>query len=129
MKSIKLTDVGALRNELMKYKSGKKLDINQFNQVARLAWLGKIVMQRLDPADPECKAYLLYVEPPDALAAHFLDTDEELLGRIHILDGEQGDALAKILEQGVHDRAALVQDLARRDFYFRHFFKKDDEEG
>lgn len=126
MKSIHLTDIGAIRNELNKYKKGKKFDINQFNQVARLAWLGKITLQPLDPLDPECKSYLLYVDYPDAFVAHFLDTDEELMGHIHIVDGEQGDALARILEQGVQDRAALYQDLRQRDFYFRCFFADDD---
>ena len=49
MKSIKVTNLGEIRNELNKYKKGKKFDIHQFNQIARLAWLGKIVMQPLDP--------------------------------------------------------------------------------
>lgn len=126
MKSIHLTDIGAIRNELNKYKKGKKFDINQFNQVARLAWLGKITLQSLDPLDPECRSYLLYTDYPDAFAAHFLDTEEELMGHIHIVDGEQGDALARILEQGVQDRAALYQDLRQRDFYFRCFFEGND---
>lgn len=125
MKSIKVTDLGAIRNELNKYKKGKKFDITQFNQVARLAWLGKVVMQPLDPLDAECKAYLLYADYPDTLAGHFLDVDEEIIGHIHIVDGEQGGALAKIVELGVRERAALYQDLARRDFYFDHFFEKN----
>lgn len=125
MKSIHLTDIGAVRNELNKYKQGKKLDIHQFNQAARLAWLGKATLQPLDPADPECKSYLLYVDYPDALAAHFLDTDEDLAGRMHIIDGAQGDALAGILEQGVRARAALYQDLQGRDFYFHCFFEHE----
>ena len=37
-KAISLTDVGGLRNELSKYRKGKKLDIRLLNQVARLAW-------------------------------------------------------------------------------------------
>jgi hypothetical protein len=128
VKSIKVTDLSAIRNELKRYKSGKKFDINQFNQVARLAWLGKVVMQPLDPQDPECKAYLLFADHPDALSGHFLNPDQDLVGAMHIVDGEQGEALAKIIEQGVHDRAALYQELAQRDFYFPHFFKPEDSD-
>ena len=49
--NIPVTDVGALKNELRKYKHGKKLDISQFNQAARLAWLGRIALSPLDPED------------------------------------------------------------------------------
>jgi hypothetical protein len=45
MKSLKISNLGEIRNELNKYKKGKKFDIHQFNQVARLAWLGKLVIQ------------------------------------------------------------------------------------
>ena len=126
MKSIKLTDVGTLKNELNKYRKGKKLDINQFNQVARLAWLGKVVLQPLDPADEDVKSYLLYCDYPDTLAEQILNSDQDLIGRIHILDAEQGDALGKILEQGFHDRVALYQSLQQRDFYFDKFYGKKD---
>lgn len=123
MKSIKVSNLGEIRNELNKYKKGKKFDIRQFNQMARLAWLGKITLQPLDPQDPECKAYLLYADYPDELAAHFLDLDQDLVGHIHIVDGEQGDALAEVLRAGVEERARLYQELSRNDFYFRHFYK------
>ena len=93
MKSIKVSNLGEIRNELNKYKKGKKFDIHQFNQVARLAWLGKVALQPLDPEDPDCKSLLLYVDYPEELAQHFLDTDQELLGHMHIVDGEQGQAL------------------------------------
>lgn len=122
MKEIKVTDVGSIKNELRKYKSGKKLDINQFNQVARMAWMGKIVAQPLDPLDPTCKALLVYVDYPEDLARHMLNLDEDLLGHMHIVDGEQGLALVKVLELGVQERAALYQDLRQRDFYFGSFY-------
>jgi hypothetical protein len=128
MKSIKVSNLGEIRNELNKYKKGKKLDIGQFNQVARLAWLGKVVMQPLDPEDPECQSLLLYCEQPDELAAHFLDLDDDLVGHMHILDGEQGRALIEILRAGVEERAKLYQELSRNDFYFRHFYGKKDKE-
>lgn len=123
MKSIKVSNLGEIRNELNKYKRGKKLDIHQFNQVARLAWLGKVALQPLDPEDADCKSLLLYVDYPDELARHFLDTDEDLLGHMHIVDGEQGKALVEILRSGVEERAKLYQDLSRNDFYFRHFYE------
>jgi len=126
MKSIKVTNLGEIRNELNKYKKGKKFDIHQFNQIARLAWLGKIVMQPLDPEDPETKSYLLYADYPDALAEHILDTDQELIGQMHIVDAQQGDALAGILRAGVEERAKMYQELRRNDFYFRHFYKADE---
>ena len=126
MKSIKVTNLGEIRNEVNKYKKGKKFDINQFNQIARLAWLGKIVLQPLDPQDPECKAYLLFADYPDELAAHFLDPDHDLVGQMHIVDGQQGDALAEILRAGVEERAKLYQELSRNDFYFRHFYKESE---
>ncbi len=121
--SIKLTDIGSLKNELRKYKAGKKLDIAQFNQVARLAWLGKLVIQPLDPADPECKAWLVFVDHPDELAGHVLNLDADLVGQMHIIDAQQGEALIKALELGVKERAALYQDLDQRDFYFQNFYQ------
>lgn len=129
MKSIKISNLGEIRNELNKYKKGKKFDIHQFNQVARLAWLGKIVLQPLDPQDPECRSYLMYADYPDELAAHFLDIDQDLIGHMHIVDGEQGKALAEVLRAGVEERAKLYQELSRNDFYFRHFYETDAQGG
>ena len=60
MKSIQITDLGALRNELAKYKKGKKLGIRQFNQAARLAWLGKAVLSPLDPVSARGRAKPLF---------------------------------------------------------------------
>ncbi len=127
-KSIKVTDLGSLKNELRKYKAGVKFDINQFNQIARLAWLGKVVLQPLDPQDPECRAMLLYADEPDGLAAHLVQVEQDLVGRMHIVDGEQAQALIKILEQGVQERARLYQELNQRDFYFQHFYRPDEGE-
>ncbi|WP_038053597.1 hypothetical protein [Thioalkalivibrio sp. ALJ1] len=131
MKSMKIANIGEIRNELNKYKKGKKLDIHQFNQVARLAWLGKIVMQPLDLEDPECKSFLVYIQEPEELAAHFLDTDQELTGGIHIIDGEQAMAMVEIMRSGVEERAKLYEDLSRSDFYFRYFYQPgaDDKGG
>src|SRR3972149_11098468 len=118
MKIIGVTDSGKLRNELAKYKQGKKLDIRKFNQVARLAWLGRIVLSPLDPEDPENRAWLLYVERPEGLAARCLVIGEELFQQIHILDAEQGEHLAAILAESVASRAEELQALNRRGFYF-----------
>lgn len=126
MKSLKITNIGEIRNELNKYKKGKKFDIHQFNQLARVAWLGRLVMQPLEPTDPECKAFLVYVHELDEFVQHFLDTDQELVGAMHIVDGEQAQALIEILRSGVEERARLYQDLARSDFYFRYFYKPKD---
>ncbi len=126
MKSIKVTDVGSLKNELNKYRKGKKLGIGQFNQAARMAWLGKIVMSPLDPEDSESNAWLLYVQPLEGLAASFIELDDELLTQIHILDSEQGKYLAEILHTGMTARAQEFDDLNRRDFYFGKFFKADE---
>lgn len=125
MKSIKVTDIGTIKNQLRKYTAGKKFDINQFDQMARLAWLGKLVLQPLEPTDPECKSLLVYAEYPDNMIEHFLRTDDDLLGHIHVVDAEQGAALIKILEQGVNERANLYADLKQRGFYFDHFYKPD----
>jgi len=125
MKSIDIADLGALKNELRKYKLGKKLDISQFNQAARLAWLGRIVLSPLDPEDPECRAWLLHLERPDGLAGEMLEFDVELLGRIHILDAEQGERLAEILREGFEARAKELDALARRDFYLGKFFRPE----
>jgi hypothetical protein len=127
MKQIKVTDVSHLKNELNKYKKGKKLDIRQFNQAARVAWLGKLVMKPLDLEDPETKSYLVYVDYPDGLASHFLSLDEDLVGHIFIIDAEQGHYLAEIVQQGVRDRAAMLEDLDKRDFYFKKFYETDEK--
>lgn len=129
MKGVQITDLGALRNELAKYKHGKKLDIRQFNQAARLAWLGKAVLSPLDPEDPACKAWLLHLQRPEGLAEHCLVIDEDLLQYIHILDAEQGAHLAAILEQGVQERAAGLDALNRRDFYLEKYFDPGKGEG
>lgn len=121
--NIPVTDVGALKNELRKYKLGKKLDISQFNQAARLAWLGRIVLSPLDPEDPECRAWLLHLERPEGLAGEILQFDPELLGRIHVLDGEQGERLAEILREGFDARAREIGALAHKDFYLEKFFR------
>ena len=125
--NIPVTDVGALKNELRKYKHGKKLDISQFNQAARLAWLGRIALSPLDPEDPECRAWLLHLERPGGLAGEVLEFDPELLGRMHILDAEQGERLAEILREGFESRAREIEQLARRDFYLDKFFRPEGE--
>lgn len=125
MKAPRITNISEIRNELNRYKRGRKFDIHQFNQVARLAWLGKVIMQPLDPEDAECKAFLLFIQEAEALAAHFLDTDEELTGAMHIVDGEQAEALIQVLRSGVEERAKLFEDLARSDFYFRYFYRPE----
>jgi hypothetical protein len=124
VKGIQITDLGALRNELAKYKKGKKLDLRQFNQAARLAWLGRAVLSPLDPDDPGCKAWLLYLQRPEGLAEHCLVVDEDLLQYIHILDAEQGAHLAAIMEQGVKERAGQLDALNRRDFYLEKYFRE-----
>jgi hypothetical protein len=125
MKGIQVTDLAALRNQLAKYKQGKKLDLRQFNQAARLAWLGKCVLSPLDPEDPDGRAWLLYLERPAGIAEHCLIVDEDLFQYIRILDAEQGAALAAIMEQGVKERAAGLDELNRRDFYYERFSAKD----
>lgn len=132
MKTIHVTDVATLKNELNKYKKGKKLDIAHFNQAARLAWLGKIVLCPLDPDDPECLAYLLHLPPVEGLAAEILTLDDDLngqpfLSRIHILDAEQGKYLAEIFQEGMRQRVQELEQLDRRDFYFEKFFNPDGE--
>jgi hypothetical protein len=129
MKSVKITNIGDIRNELNRYRRGKKFDIHQFNQVARLAWLGRVVMQPLDPEDAQCKSFLLFVQEPDELAAHFLDTDGDLAGAMHIVDGEQAQALIQVLRSGVEERARLYEDLSRNDFYFRYFYRPGEGEA
>ena len=127
MKTIKIKQVGNLKNELRKYTAGKKLDINQFDQMARLAWLGKLIFQPLEPTDPTCKSLMVYAEFPTEFQEHFLKTDDDLVGCMHIVDAEQGEALIKIMEQGVKERAALYADLKQRGFYFDHFYTPNSE--
>lgn len=134
MKDIRIVDAGALKNELAKYKKGKKLDIRLFNQVARLAWLGKIVLCPLDPEDPECRAWLLHLQPLDGLAAEIIRVDEDLNGlpfssQIHILDAEQGGHLAGIFREGMAQRASDLGELAQRDFYFEKYFSPEGKGG
>ncbi|AOV16498.1 hypothetical protein BJI67_04905 [Acidihalobacter aeolianus] len=129
MKSIKISNLGEIRNELNKYKKGKKFDIHQFNQMARLAWLGKIVMQPLDPLDEKCESFLLYCDYPDEFQSHFLDPDQDLVGQMHIVDGEQALALSRIMQRGVEERALLYQDLRQRDFYFDEFYRPKKQGG
>lgn len=128
MKSIKVTDISQIKNELRKYKAGKKLDINQFNQVARLAWLGKVVMQPLDPMDETCKSWLVYLDYPSDMALHVLNIDQDIIGQIHIVDAAQGAALAKVIEQGVQERMGELMALKQRDFYFPHFYAGNEDE-
>lgn len=132
MKTINVTDVSKIKNELNKYKKGKKLDIARFNQAARLAWLGRIVLCHLDPEDPDCRAYLLYMQRPEGLAEHLITLDEEwngvaFLSQIHILDAEQGDYLSQIFKEGMDYRAQELEKLNQRDFYFEKFFKPDEK--
>ncbi|MBX3652375.1 MAG: hypothetical protein KF771_13480 [Burkholderiales bacterium] len=134
MKDIRIVDAGALKNELAKYKKGKKLDIRLFNQVARLAWLGKIVLCPLDPEDPECRAWLLHLQPLEGLAAEIIRVDEDLNGlpfasQIHILDAEQGAHLADIFREGMVQRARDLEALAQRDFYFEKYFSREGKPG
>ncbi|MHB1677337.1 MAG: hypothetical protein ACYCSS_07340 [Sulfuriferula sp.] len=123
MKSIKVTDVGSLKNELNKYKKGKKLDIRYFNQAARLAWLGKITMSPLDIEDETCQSWLLHVQAPEGFMAHFITVDEDLINEIHLLDAEQGQYLIEIMRAGLTARATELEKLNQRDFYFDKFFK------
>lgn len=124
-KSVPFADLGALKNQLRKFQHGRKLDIRQFNQAARLAWLGKIALSPLDPEDPECRAWLLHLERPEGIAAATLELDEDLLGRIHILDAEQGARLADILREGFEVRLGELQSLDKRDFYLAKFFRPE----
>ncbi|MBI2313326.1 MAG: hypothetical protein HYU77_12580 [Betaproteobacteria bacterium] len=133
MKPINVTDIGSLKNELAKYKKGRKLDIAHFNKAARLAWLGKIVLCLLDSQDPECDAYLLHLLPVGGVAAEILTLDDNLdgqpfLSRIHVLDAEQGKFLAEILEAGMRERVRDLEALNRRDFYFEKFFKPEQKD-
>ncbi len=127
MKTIKIKAIGTVKNELRKYTAGKKFDIHQFDQMARIAWLGKLVFQPLEPTNPDCKSFMVYAEFPTEFEEHFLRSDDDLIGCMHIVDFEQGEALIKIMEQGVKERAALFQDLKQRGFYMDHFYKPKPE--
>ncbi|ACH84373.1 MULTISPECIES: hypothetical protein [Acidithiobacillus] len=129
MKSIPITDVSSLKNELKKYKMGKKLEIPRFNQLARMAYLGRLVMTPLDPEDPSCKSFLVHIQEPQGLAAHFIDLDEDLQDGILILDSEQSMAMAGIMQAGVEERARWHQALNERDFYFSSFYRPKDQEA
>lgn len=122
MKSIPVVDAGSLKNALRKYTRGRKLEIRQFNQAARLAWLGLVSLSPLDPEDPECKSWILHLEPPQGLAAQVLDLDADLMGRMHVLDAEQGLRLAQVLREGFEARAADLAALEKREFYLEKFF-------
>jgi hypothetical protein len=129
-RTIPIADLGTLKNELAKYKKGKKLDIRLFNQVARLAWLGKIVLCPLDPDDASCRSWLLHLQPLEGLAEQIIRVDEDLNGQpfssqIHILDSEQGAALAAIFRDGMEQRARELQALEQREFYFEKFFDRN----
>jgi hypothetical protein len=126
LSKIAVTDAGALKNALRKYTRGAKLTISQFNQAARLAWLGRVVLSPLDPADPECRAWLLHLERPEGLAGELLHIDEDLLGRIHVLDAEQGEHLVEILQEGVAARAGDLAELDAKDFYLQRFMRTDE---
>lgn len=123
MKSIPIADVNALKNELNKYRKGKKLEIPRFNQLARLAWLGRLVMTPLDPEDPACESYLVHVQAPEGLSAHFIEVDDDLQDAILILDAGQARAIVDVLRQGVEERARWYEELNRRDFYFDAFYR------
>jgi len=122
MKEIRLTDVSRLKNELARLRKGRKLGIHEFNQAARLAWLGLAILAPLDPDDPACEAWLLYCERPQGLAAAALAIDEPLFTRIHVLDAEQGDRLRAVLREGIEARSVELDRLNQRDFYFDQFF-------
>ena len=131
MKSVKLTDIGEIKNQLNKYRKGKKFDINQFNQVARLAWLGKLVIQPLDPLDEDTGAWLIYCDFPEPLAERVMVFDKDgsgmdILGAMHIVDAEQGESLVRIMEEGFQERIEQYQALNQRDFYFSKFYKPKD---
>jgi hypothetical protein len=128
-KTIPLQDTSSLKNELRKYRKGAKLTIPEFNKVARLAYLGYVVLNPLDPEDPDVDAYLVYIQPPEGLAGHILNVDPDLPDSIRIMDAEQGDALAQILQQGVQDRVDYYRSIDGADFYFEHFFESDQEQG
>lgn len=110
---------------LRKYTEGKKLGITQFNQAARLAWLGLVALSPLDPDDADCRAWMLHLQHPTGLAGEILNLDTELMGRMHVLDAEQGQKLAEILREGVAARAKDLMSLEQRDFYLDRFMRQE----
>jgi hypothetical protein len=122
-KTIPLQDTGALKNELRKFQKGEKLTIQDFNKIARLAYFGFIVLTPLDPDDDNVTSYLMYIQPPEGLPATQLDIDEDMPDSIRILDGEQGDAIADVIRQGVRDRLDHIQKVAGTEFYFQYFYE------
>ncbi|HKJ71881.1 MAG TPA: hypothetical protein VKA55_09040 [Gammaproteobacteria bacterium] len=122
-KTIPLQDTGALKNELRKFQKGEKLTIQDFNKIARLAYFGFIVLTPLDPEDDNVTSYLMYIQPPEGLPATQLDIDEDMPDSIRILDGEQGDAIADVIRQGVRDRLDHIQRVAGTEFYFQYFYE------
>ncbi|HTO48462.1 MAG TPA: hypothetical protein VML91_12560 [Burkholderiales bacterium] len=115
MRRLNVTDLGALRDELAESAVAAKLDGDRFNQAARLAWLGHAVLSPVDADAPG--PWLLYLERPERLAEQCLGFDEDLLRQIHILEAEQGVALAAIAVEGAKDRSSTLAALDRRDFH------------
>lgn len=125
--SIPLQDTGALKNELRRFQKGQKLTIQEFNKVARLAYFGYVVLNHLDPEDDSVTAYLMYLQPPEGLAGTVLDVYEDMPDSIRILDGEQGDAIADVIRQGIHERLDHLQRIENSDFYFHYFYENTEE--
>ena len=112
MKTIPIADVSTLKNELNKYKKGKKLEIPRFNQLARMGYLGRLIMTPLDPEDPACKSYLVHIQEPQGLAAHFIELDEDLAPIVERAHGPPGRAvtgktIAKIQTGGIDPGGCL----------------------
>ena len=71
---------------------------------------------------------LVHLEPLEGLAAEIIKVDEDLNGmpfsaQIHILDAEQGEALAAIFREGMEHRARELEALEQREFYLEKFFR------
>jgi len=128
-KTIPLQDTGALKNELRKFQKGQKLTIQDFNKIARLGYYGFIVLTPLDHEDDNVTSYLMYIQPPEGLPATQLEVDEDMPDSIRILDGEQGDAIADVIRQGVRDRLDHIQQVAQTDFYFQYFYDDAADQG
>lgn len=126
-KTIPLQDTGALKNELRRFQKGEKLTIQDFNKIARLAYFGFVVLTPLDPEDDSVTSYLMYIQPPEGLPATQLPVDEDMPDSIRILDGEQGDAIADVIRQGVRDRLDHIQQVAGKEFYFQYFYENAGE--
>jgi len=52
-------------------QEGTEFAINRFSPVTRLAWLGKVILQPLDPTNPEATAYLFYSDFPGSASTVF----------------------------------------------------------